>query len=992
MPSSNNSRQRRLEPQPGEAIDRSDPVEFEFDGRRVQGFRGDTVASALCAAGTRVFSRSFKYHRPRGLLCCAAACPNCLVSVGGEPNVRACARAVEPGLQVRSQNAWPSLGFDLLSLLDRLHWLMPVGFYYKALHRPKALWLLARRVIRRVGGLGSIDVNATYPPEFSSRNLHVDVAVVGGGPAGIAAALAAAGAGASVAMIDDQPKLGGHLRFSRQPVNTPGGGESRPACELAQELAETIARSPNIETFSNATTFGLYQGNLVAVLTNEGLIRVRAKQVTLATGACEAPLLFENNDLPGVMLTSAARRLVTLYGVRPGREAVVAIESPDGGDDAYETALELLDAGVRVAAVVDASETASGEAVEAVRVRGVTILTGHRVVRAAGRGRVKSVLVAPVGGSDLSAASKIQCDLLCMSGPSQPVDALLHQADASRPGVTLAGGVNGARGLDEINRQGWDAGARATSASIGNSPSLLEDAPPLDPATSTLPAVPTGKGARTYLCFCEDVSVHDIEQAIGEGFADVQILKRYTAATMGPCQGKMCGSALAGICAAHAGATIPSSLLHGQSGGEELSQHTGQQMEGIRPGFHTGDYFTTSRPPYQPVPLAVLAGRERIPLKRTSLDRIHRELGAAMVESGPWQRPHSYGSPADECAAVRERVGIIDVGTLGKLEVLGRDAPHLLDRLYTHRFSDLPVGRIRYGLMTSDNGVILDDGTVTRLAADRYFVTTTSGNADLIEEWFNWWNPPPKAEGANGTTNCTHVVNVTAAYGAVNVAGPRARETLSKLTELDLSNDGFRYMRSAQCEVAGVPCLLLRIGFVGETGWEVHFPAEYGEHMWHAIMEAGRDFGIAPFGLEAQRILRLEKGHIIVGQDTDATSTPLNAGSEWAVRFDKDDFIGRDGLAIAAARGPQEQLVGFVMPNADAPEDGTPVLSSGRPVGRVTSARISPTLGTGFGLAWVPPHLAEDGATVEVLIDHRPVTARITLQPVYDPEGRRLRG
>ena len=991
MPGRNNTRQQRLEPQPGEAIDRSDPVEFEFDGRRVQGFRGDTVASALYAAGTRVFSRSFKYHRPRGLLCCADACPNCLVSAGGEPNVRACARAVEPGLEVRSQNAWPSLGFDLLSLLDRLHWLMPVGFYYKALHRPKALWLLARRVIRRVGGLGSIDVNATFQPEFSSRNLHVDVAVVGGGPAGIAAALAAADAGARVALVDDQPALGGHLRFSRQPVDTTGGGESKPACELAQELAEMIARSPNIETFSNATAFGLYQGNLVAVFTDEGLIRVRSRQVTLAAGIREAPLLFENNDLPGVMLSSAARRLLTLYGVRPGREAVVAIDTSDGGENGYETALELLDAGANVAAVVDASETASGEAAEAVRGRGVTILTGHRVVRAIGRGRVKAALIAPVGDADLSAVRKIQCDLLCMSGPSQPVDALFHQADASRSGVTLAGGVNGASGMDEITGQGREAGARAAGASLANSPSFSADVPHIEPATSTLPAVPPGKGARTYLCFCEDVSVHDIEQAIDEGFADVQTLKRYTTTTMGPCQGKMCGGALAGLCAAYAGPTTPSSLAHGHSGGEGFPQSTSQHVDASRPGFRTGDLFTTSRPPYQPVPLAVLAGRERLPLKRTPLDRIHRDLGAAMVESGPWQRPHTYGSPAEECAAVRERVGIIDVGTLGKLEVLGRDAPQLLDRLYTHRFSDLSVGRIRYGLMTSDNGVILDDGTVTRLATDRYFVTTTSGNADLIEEWFNWWTPPPNAEGADGAGNCVHVVNVTAAYGAVNVAGPRARETLSRLTKLDLSNDGFRYMRSARGEVAGVACLLLRIGFVGETGWEVHFPAEYGEHMWHAIMEAGRDFGIAPFGLEAQRILRLEKGHVIVGQDTDATSTPLNAGSEWAVRFDKDDFIGRDGLAIAAARGPREQLVGFVMPNGDAPEDGTPVLSGGRPVGRVTSARISPTMGHGFGLAWVPPHLAEEGATIEVLVDHRPVTARITLQPVYDPEGRRLR-
>ena len=328
-------------------------------------------------------------------------------------------------------------------------------------------------------------------------------------------------------------------------------------------------------------------------------------------------------------------------------------------------------------------------------------------------------------------------------------------------------------------------------------------------------------------------------------------------------------------------------------------------------------------------------------------------------------------------------MGIIDVGTLGKLEVVGRDAPQLLDRLYTHRFSSLPVGRIRYGLMTSDNGVIMDDGTVTRLEEDRYFVTTTSGNADVIEEWFNWWNA--------GAANCAHVVNVTAAYGAVNVAGPKARETLTKLTGIDLSTRNFRYMRSAQGEVAGVPCLLLRNGFVGEAGWEVHFPAEYGEYMWHAIMEAGREFGISPFGLEAQRILRLEKGHVIVGQDTDAISTPMDVGSDWAVRFDKADFIGRGGLAVAAERGLKQRLVGFVMPGVAAPEDGTPVISGGRPVGRVTSSRVSPSLGKGFGLAWVPPELAEEGASIEVLVDHRPVVAWVTLEPVYDPEGRRLR-
>ena len=942
------SSQYRLPPRPGESIDRTSPVEFEFDGRRVRGYKGDTIASALYADGTRVFSRSFKYHRPRGLLCCSGNCPNCLVTVDDEPNVRACTRPVEPGLKVHGQNAWPSLGFDLLSLLDRLHWLMPVGFYYKALHRPKALWLLGRQLIRRVGGLGSIDINAGHESEFSTRNLHDDVAVVGGGPAGMAAALAAAESGTNVTLIDDQPALGGYLRYTRRPDGA-DNGESGPGPEDATELADQVDRSANVRTLCNSTVFGLYQDNLLAVLTEDGVVRLRAKHVVLATGTQETPLLFENNDLPGIMLSTAALRLSSLYGVRPGRRAVVATGNAEG----YEAALQLLEAGIEVAAVVDESVAATGAAADELQERGVLILAGHRVVRATGRGRVKGAVVAPVGGGSGARTRKFRCDLLCMSGTRHPVDGLLHQMGATQAGVTVAGGVAGAEGIEEIIRQGREAGltaAEAVSESKGGGAGAARQ------DTVVPSSLPEGKNQRTYVCFCEDVSLHDIEQAIDEGFADIQTLKRYTTVTMGPCQGKMCGRALAGICSAHSG---------------------------VDGAGTAGDVYTTSRPPYQPVSLAALAGRERMPMKRSPLDRVHRRLGAAMVESGPWLRPHNYGSPADECLAVRERVGVIDVSTLGKMEVLGVDGPQLLDRLYTHRFSDLAVGRIRYGLMTSDNGVILDDGTVARLADDRYFVTTTSGNADVIEEWFNWWNA--------GAANDAHVVNVTAAYGAVNVAGPSARETLAKLTGIDLSRRGFRYMRAVEGEVAGVPCLLLRIGFVGEAGWEVHFPSEYAEYMWDAIMDAGSEFGISPFGLEAQRILRLEKGHVIVGQDTDAVSTPYDVGSDWAVRLDKDDFIGRGGLVVASDRGLQQRLVGFITQDAAYPEDGTPVVSGNRPIGRVTSSRLSPTMKQGFGLAWVPPEFAREGETVEVLIGDRPVPARVTLRPVYDPDGHRLR-
>jgi sarcosine oxidase subunit alpha len=353
-----------------------------------------------------------------------------------------------------------------------------------------------------------------------------------------------------------------------------------------------------------------------------------------------------------------------------------------------------------------------------------------------------------------------------------------------------------------------------------------------------------------------------------------------------------------------------------------------------------------------------------------------------MVELGPWLRTHNYGSPQDEAMAVRERVGIIDVSTLGKLDVWGPDAGKLLDRMYTHRFSNLREGRIRYGLLCGENGAIMDDGTVTRLAEDHYFVTTTTGNVDAIEDWFNWWMA--------GTGMEVFVTNVTSSFAAINLAGPRARETLAKLTDIDLSTGSFGYMRSVQGDVAGVPCIFLRIGFVGETGWELHFPSEYSEHMWDALITAGAEFSIAPFGLEAQRILRLEKGHIIVSQDTDATTDPLDAGMRWAVRFDKPDFIGRASLVANKARSSEDLLVGFVMRDGSIPEDGSPIIEDEMPIGRVTSSRLSPTLNTGIGLAWVPKKQAREGVEILIRSDGEDLPAIVTTEPAYDPDGARL--
>ena len=937
-----------------ELINRDKPVHFEFQGRRIEAYEGDTVSSALSAFGVDIHSRSFKYHRPRGLLCVAGRCPNCLMTVDGIPNVRTCTAPVRENMQVITQNAWPSTEHDALSILDRLDRLMPVGFYYKALHKPKILWELARPIIRRIAGLGSVDITSDGGPASYHSNSHTDVAVIGGGPAGMSAALSAAEAGADVTLIDDQALLGGHLLTE---IREHADLSAMSGHEIAAELREKVNAHPQISVMSNSSAFGLYQDNLLAIQTGRDSLNLRAKHVVIATGVFEVPHQFENNDLPGIMLTSGALRLARLWGIAPGKTVVVSTKDDSG----YWAALNLADAGIAVSAVLDARLEPENSLVEMVRSANIEAFAGQTVLSARGAKRVKSITVASPNGE----TRNIACDLVCMSGEWQAASGLLLQShdaevnhdgtvnDLQAAGVSVAGSIAGAHSLSIIIASGRLAGNQAAIASgfkVAREDSVDTTFSVTSHQTAEAPSTPLKKA---FVCFCEDVSTKDIAVAVTEGFGDVQTLKRYTTSTMGPCQGKMCHKAFVEVAALNLGLSV---------------QATGA---------------TTSRPPAQPVPLGTLAGPNHMPRKRSPLHHVHDLLGAEIVELGPWLRPHNYGSPQDEALAVRNRVGIIDVSTLGKLDVRGPDAGALLDRVYTHRFSNLRKGRIRYGLLCSETGAIMDDGTVTCMDDDRYFVTTTTGNVDAIEDWFNWW--------LAGTGLDVYITNVTAAWGAINVAGPRARETLVKLTDVDLSPDAFGYMRSAQGDVAGVPSIFLRIGFVGETGWELHFPAEYAEHLWNALMEAGSEYGISPFGLEAQRILRLEKGHIIVNQDTDAVTDPLSAGMRWAVRFDKPDFIGRAGLAATRDRDRDQALVGFVTDDGFVPEDGLSIVVNGQPVGRITSSRLSPTRGVGFGLAWVPHEMAKDGTRLYIQSGRNEWPATVITEPLYDPEGLRLR-
>ena len=992
----------------GGRIDRDRPLTFTFDGRRMRGFAGDTLASALLANGVHMVGRSFKYHRPRGIFSAGAEEPSALVQLEcgarTQPNLRATQIALYDGLMASSINRWPNLRWDAGSIVDRFSRLLPAGFYYKTFKGPGNLWRLYEPLIRRIAGLGRAPLEPD-PDRYEKMHAHCDVLVVGAGPAGLAAALAAGRSGARVILADEQEAPGGSL------LDLDGDDPS-----WGPWMDSVLAKPRRLEAvrfLNRCTVAGYYHHNFLLALERvtdhlghrapdhlprQRLWRIRAKQVVLATGAIERPLVFADNDRPGIMLAGAARTYVNRYGVRPGDRAVVFANN----DHAYGAALDLKAAGIEVAAIVDTRPDPGGSLPTRAEAEGLSVLGGHAVVTTSGRHRLKSVAVMALGedgGSLRGDAQRLDCDLLCVSGGWSPTVHLFSQSGGKlrwdetqaclRPGETAqptrsAGAANGTFGLAATLEEGFAAGAAAARDAgfrrRGRRPSLPSvDDPEEDPprALWRIPVPPTaGKGSKCFIDLQNDVTAGDVALAAREGYDSVEHLKRYTTLGMGTDQGKT--------------SNLPGLAI--------LAENTG------RPISEVGT--TTFRPPYTPVTFGALAGRQvgelYDPVRRTAMHHWHERQGAVFEDVGQWKRPFYYPGPGEtkhqavdrECLAARNAIGILDASTLGKIDIQGPDAAEFLNRIYTNAWHSLKPGRCRYGLMLGEDGMVMDDGVTARLGAHHFLMHTTTGNAARVLAWLENWLQT-EWPGLKVYLN-----SVTEHWATITLCGPGARALLSRFTDdIDPAPEALPFMSVREGTVAGVPGRVFRVSFTGEVSFEVNVPASHGPALWNAFMLAGEADGITPFGTEAMHVLRAEKGYIIAGQDTDGTVTPVDLGMDW-ILSKKKDFIGRRSLARAdLARPDRKQLVGLVTEHPDdvLPEGGQVVaVPRAKPpmtmIGHVTSSYHSAALGRSIALALIAGGRSRHGDRVHVPLETRTIAATVTGPVFYDPEGTRLHG
>ncbi len=991
----------------GGIVDRARPLGFEYDGERYEGFAGDTLASALLANGRHLVGRSFKYHRPRGIVSAGADEPNALMQIAlgarTEPNVRATVQELHEGLVAASQNCWPSVRFDVGAINNFMSRLIPSGFYYKTFMWPPTpkWWLRYEHAMRHTAGMGRA-ATAADPDHYEHQYAHCDVLVIGAGPAGLAAARTAAHAGARVILCDENPSAGGMLLGDAAIID----GET--AADWVRAAVDGLAALPDVALLKRTTAFGYYDGNLVALIERIGdalaersesmprerLWKVRAKSVVLASGAHERSIAYADNDLPGTLLAGAARTYLGRYAVRPGSHAVVFTNN----DSAYATALALRGAGVSVEAIIDVRPDGrlGGALPREARGAGLPIVAGAAILGAYGGLHISAVDVAPLSGGK---PRRVECDLVCVSGGWNPAVHLFSQArgklrydaalatfvpDSSPLPITPAGAANGRFGLAAAIADGHAAGitAAARSGFVAGSPLACPQSQPL--TTGTLQPMwsvdARRKGDKRFVDLQNDVTVDDIALAAREGYHSVELLKRYTTLGMGTDQGKLSNIVGLAILAAELARPIP-----------EVGT-------------------TTFRPPYTPVTLGALPGHHTgahvEPTRYSAMHDWHVEHGARFVNAGLWKRPHSYPrerESADDAASreaknVRTSVGIVDVSTLGKIELQGRDVAELLNRVYINRWDSLAIGRCRYGVMLRDDGIVFDDGTTSRLSATHYLVTTTTLNAVKVMQHLeqllqvDW----PELE--------VFAASVTEQWAAAALSGPNARKVLARCVDIDVSNDAFPFLAVGECRVraatGAIPARLFRMSYSGELAYEVHVPADRGCEMWEAMIAAGEEFGIMPYGTEAMSTLRIEKGHVVIGPEADGRTTADDLGMTKLVNAAKW-CVGKPLLARPALTAPGRwQLVGLTaldgmaMPRAGKivtdPEHALP----NPMLGHVTSWCWSPNLDAWIALALVANGRARHGESLWAVSPLANTKVRVKIGPpcFIDPDGVRLRG
>ncbi|QRV24311.1 sarcosine oxidase subunit alpha [Marinomonas foliarum] len=1003
------SQKNRL--QNGGRIDRSQPLTFTYNGKKFEGFAGDTLASALLANGVDIIGRSFKYSRPRGIVAAGAEEPNAIMQLGATeatqvPNVRATQQELFSGLVSGSTNGWPSVDNDVMGLVGKVGGkMMPPGFYYKTFMYPQSMWETYEKVIRKAAGLGR-SPNEYDPDIYDKVNQHADVVVVGAGPSGLIAALTAARGGARVIIADEQNEFGGSLLSSKESI------DGKAAHAWIADVVKELEANDNVMVLPRSTVNGYHDHNFLTIherLTDHiadrapnGQVRqryhrVRTQWVILATGAHERPLVFGNNDVPGCMVANAISTYINRYGVVPGKELVLMTTN----DNAYHTAIDWHDAGRKVQAIVDTRQNPEGELVKAARDRGITVIAGSAVIDVHGGKRVNGVSVASInedGSKITGSVKKLSADTVASSGGWSPVIHLSCHTGSKPvwnedvlgflPGKTVqkqltAGAINGTFNTAGAFEEGKKAGLEALSNLDLNAVEVAIPAT-IDVKESKAMALfhvphtkPTSQAPKQFVDYQNDVTAAGIELACREGFESIEHVKRYTAMGFGTDQGKLGNINGMAVAAKILNKSIP----------------------------ETGT--TIFRPNYTPITFGAIAGRDCgalfDPERYSAMHKWHLEHGAKFEDVGQWKRPWYFPKAGEsmqqsldrECLATRESIGILDASTLGKIDIQGKDAREFLGRIYSNAWAKLPVGKCRYGLMLKEDGMVFDDGVTSCLAENHFLMTTTSGGAATVLNWLELYHQTewPELE--------VYFTSVTDHWATMTISGPNSRKLLEELidSDVDVSKDSFKFMDWKPMTVAGVPARVFRISFTGELSFEINVQANYGMHVWKKLFEHGEKYNLTPYGTETMHILRAEKGFIIAGQDTDGSVHPYDLGMGWAVSMNKPfSFIGKRGMQREdCVRAERKQMVGIktIDPNVVLPEGAQGVFDPTAPipmpmVGHVSSSYWSACLGRSVALGFVKGGLDKMGEKVYYpLVDGRIVEAEICSPIFLDPKGER---